>query len=172
MLSHVDTLVHRLLARPGGALSARWAFRRSTLHPVARIGADGRRRKVGIIGAGLAGLSAACELEQAGHEVIVFEARSRPGGRALTLREPFDGGVYADAGPARIRDDHALVLASCHRLGLELAPFYPDRGDLVLYRGGECVARVPARQGFWSRHPPANMAVVEPCLRSFGQIAG
>ncbi len=37
-----------------------------------------------VIGAGAAGISAARELQRAGHEVVVFEARDRPGGRAWT----------------------------------------------------------------------------------------
>ncbi|HZG42388.1 MAG TPA: FAD-dependent oxidoreductase, partial [Longimicrobium sp.] len=37
-----------------------------------------------VVGAGLAGLAAALELERSGHEVLVLEARDRPGGRVLT----------------------------------------------------------------------------------------
>jgi monoamine oxidase len=48
----------------------------------------GIARKVIIIGAGLAGLSAAYELGRAGHQVVVLEARMRAGGRVYTLREP------------------------------------------------------------------------------------
>ena len=42
--------------------------------------------KIAVIGAGLAGLSAADVLTQNGHEVIVFEARDRVGGRTWSLR--------------------------------------------------------------------------------------
>ena len=40
--------------------------------------------RVGIVGAGLAGLAAAGELSQNGHEVVVFEASDGPGGRVRT----------------------------------------------------------------------------------------
>src|SRR5437660_9899232 len=58
----------------------------------------GAPKRVVIIGAGLAGLAAGHELTQAGHEVTVLEARTRPGGRVYTLREPFSDGLYAEAG--------------------------------------------------------------------------
>ncbi|HYW73444.1 MAG TPA: NAD(P)/FAD-dependent oxidoreductase [Pyrinomonadaceae bacterium] len=41
-----------------------------------------------VIGAGAAGLAAACDLSRAGHEVRVIEARNRVGGRVHTLADP------------------------------------------------------------------------------------
>src|SRR5947207_6516995 len=55
-------------------------------------------KRIIVIGAGLAGMSAAYELGQAGHNVTVLEARMRAGGRVQTLREPFSDGMYAEAG--------------------------------------------------------------------------
>ena len=47
----------------------------------------GRGRKVIVLGAGIAGLVAAHELEQAGFAVTILEARDRIGGRAWTIRD-------------------------------------------------------------------------------------
>jgi monoamine oxidase len=54
---------------------------------------SGPRKKVIIIGAGMAGLVAAYELLKAGHEPIILEAQQRVGGRVQTLREPFTHGL-------------------------------------------------------------------------------
>src|SRR5256885_8942011 len=67
-------------------------------------------KKIIIIGAGMAGLSAGYEFSQAGHDVTILEARTRPGGRVQTLREPFSDGLYAEAGAARISGNHDLSL--------------------------------------------------------------
>jgi monoamine oxidase len=64
------------------------------------------KKKVIVLGAGLAGLTAAWELVQAGHEVIVVEARNRPGGRVLTLREGFTPGLTAEAGAMSFNDHY------------------------------------------------------------------
>ena len=61
-----------------------------------------RPKKVIIVGAGLAGLSAAYELLEAGHEPLVLEAQQRVGGRIYTMREPFSRGLYGEAGAMRI----------------------------------------------------------------------
>ena len=52
-------------------------------------------KRIIVIGAGLAGLSCAYELDQAGLNVILIEARSRPGGRVRTYRDPFADNLYA-----------------------------------------------------------------------------
>lgn len=51
------------------------------------------RKVVVVVGAGLAGLTAAAQLARFGHEIIVVEARRRVGGRVLTTRVDFPGSV-------------------------------------------------------------------------------
>lgn len=75
--------------------------------------------KVGIVGLGMAGLRAAMLLERAGHEVVGFEARDRPGGRIHTA-EPEPGVLY-EAGGEWIDADHHRCLALLREFGLEAA---------------------------------------------------
>ncbi|HKN83418.1 MAG TPA: FAD-dependent oxidoreductase, partial [Pyrinomonadaceae bacterium] len=97
----------------------------------------GPARKVLILGAGMAGLVAAYELSKLGHDVTILEARTRPGGRVHTLREPFSDGLYAEAGAARIPDNHDLTLKYVKEFALQLEPFYPARLNAVRFdRGG------------------------------------
>ena len=44
------------------------------------------RTRIAIVGAGVAGLLAARELRRRGRDVVIYEARPRPGGRVRTLR--------------------------------------------------------------------------------------
>jgi len=96
----------------------------------------GPARKVLILGAGMAGLVAAYELTKLGHDVTILEARMRPGGRVHTLREPFSDGLYAEAGAARIPENHELTLRYVKELSLQLEPFYPRRLSALRYDRG------------------------------------
>jgi monoamine oxidase len=85
-----------------------------------------RRKKVLIVGAGVAGLTAGWLLKQAGHDVEIIEANaSRVGGRIKTFRGVFrDKRLYAEAGAMRLPDFHPLVLALADKLGLKRRLFY------------------------------------------------
>lgn len=79
-------------------------------------------RRVIVAGAGLAGLCAAYELMRAGHEVTVLEASDRPGGRVFTLRDPFAGGMWAEAGAESFGDSHQRVKHYISKFHLDLLP--------------------------------------------------
>lgn len=101
-------------------------------------------KKVIVIGAGLAGLSAAYELTRAGHDVTLLEASTRAGGRVYTLREAFADGLYAEAGAGRIPETHDLTLKYVRLFGLTLDPFYPSEGASVYCIRGK---RIKLRPG-------------------------
>src|SRR5262245_60183722 len=109
----------------------------------------GAPKKVIIIGAGLAGLSAAYELTQAGHDVAIFEARTRPGGRVHTLRDPFAEGLYAEAGATRIPNHHHITLKYAELFGLTLDPFQPPDSPSVYYVRGKRVQATPGQRVEW-----------------------
>ncbi len=111
-----------------------------------------RPQKVLVIGAGLAGLTAAFELREAGLEVTVVEARSRPGGRVLTLRQPFSDGLYVEAGAKYVLGDHDVVIRFARELGVQLAPLpsAADDREMFYVRGKKVVTRADDGEA-WSR---------------------
>lgn len=78
----------------------------------------GQDLRVVVVGAGLAGLTAALELDAAGAEVTVLEARDRVGGRMRGVSMP--GGVTADGGAAYLGVRHTELLALIRQHGLEV----------------------------------------------------
>jgi monoamine oxidase len=81
-------------------------------------------------------LAAGYELVQAGHDVTILEARMRPGGRVLTIRDPFADGLFAEAGATRIPDNNLWTRHYVDHFGLTLDPFRQGAGDDVTYVGG------------------------------------
>ncbi|MBD0863095.1 FAD-dependent oxidoreductase [Gordonia sp. zg691] len=75
-------------------------------------------RRVVVVGAGIAGLTAARELVSAGVEVTVVEARDRVGGRIVGV--PILDDAVADGGAAYLGDRHTELLALVHEFGLSL----------------------------------------------------
>jgi monoamine oxidase len=95
----------------------------------------GERKRVIVIGAGMAGLVAAYELRRLGHEPVVLEAQNRVGGRVYTLRD-FAPGLYAEAGAMRIPRAHDLTLEYCRHFGLEMRPFVMGNPKGLVFIGG------------------------------------
>jgi monoamine oxidase len=99
------------------------------------------KRKVVIVGGGLAGLSCAYELRKLGFEVVVLEGQGRAGGRVQTLRDGLDSELSAEAGATRIPDTHWMTFAYVREFGLTLEPFKAgDLADVVHLRGQNYVA--------------------------------
>jgi len=101
------------------------------------------RKKVVVIGAGLAGLVAAFELKREGHEVILLEAQNRVGGRIYTLRT-FAPGLYAEAGGMRIPRAHDLTLRYCTLFNLPMRPFVMGNPNALVYVGGQRMTKQEA----------------------------
>ena len=101
-------------------------------------------KKVVVIGAGLAGLSAAYELVEGGHDVTVVEARSRPGGRIQTLRDPFADGHYAETAAVWIPNHHDYTNRYIRAFELPLEPLPARNLGFVFHIAGQ---RIPMTGG-------------------------
>jgi monoamine oxidase len=76
--------------------------------------------KVVVVGAGLAGLTCAYRLKQAGIRAAVYEANSRLGGRCWTRRGDFAEGQIAEHGGELIDQSHTSIRQLCQELRLRL----------------------------------------------------
>lgn len=89
----------------------------------------GARREVAIVGGGIAGLTCAWRLTQAGVAAKVYEAQDRIGGRMWSLAGAFPEGQVCELGGELIDTGHERIRALAAELGLEL-------DDLSLYEPG------------------------------------
>ena len=96
--------------------------------------------RIGIIGAGISGLTLAFLLQNKGHNVRVFESSSGPGGAIRTTRTG-DGWV-AEWGPNTIIESSGRIKKLVSMLGLEKRRCYPDAAANKRYivRGGKVIA--------------------------------
>lgn len=109
----------------------------STYEGPLKLEGDAKGASVLILGAGLAGMTAAYELGKAGYKVQILEYREKAGGRCMTLRGgdtytelggfkqevKFSEGQYLNGGPWRIPTDHFAIMDYCRRFGVKLEPF-------------------------------------------------
>lgn len=73
-----------------------------------------------VVGAGLAGLSAAYGLKGAGYTAAIHEASDRIGGRCCTIRGAFADGQIAEHGSELIDQGHGEIRKLAQELGLKL----------------------------------------------------
>jgi monoamine oxidase len=76
--------------------------------------------RVAIVGAGLAGLTCAYRLRQAGVIATVYEGNTRLGGRCWSIRGAFDQGQIAEHGGELIDQYHKEIRNLAQELGLAL----------------------------------------------------
>lgn len=87
--------------------------------------------EVVIVGAGVAGLTAAWRLRQAGVRVRIYEANTRVGGRVYSLRDHFPDGQVIELGGELIDTSHVRIQALCREFGLELDDLLADGTGLT-----------------------------------------
>ncbi len=120
--------------------------------------------EVVVVGAGLAGLSAARELKRLGVDVTVVEARDRVGGR--TLNEPIGSGEIVELGGQWVGPGQDQVLALIRELGLETFPTWCE-GRNVFERGG----KARTYSGTIPRLNPVSLAEVGVALKRLERMA-
>lgn len=96
---------------------------------------SGRGTRVAILGAGIAGMTAAYELNKAGYDCTILEAQNRAGGRCWSVRRgdaieemdsrqvcnfDDDSSLYFNPGPARIPYHHQGLLGYCKAFGVPM----------------------------------------------------
>ncbi|MEU5631217.1 flavin monoamine oxidase family protein [Streptomyces rishiriensis] len=99
--------------------------------------------RVVVVGAGLAGLTAATDLAGRGVDVQVLEARDRVGGRTHGIEVA--PGDWADAGAAYLGERHTELLALMARSGLKTVPTVMEGDSRFDVSGAARADSVPGR---------------------------
>jgi len=91
-----------------------------------------------IVGAGLAGLCAAYELQKHGCTYTILEAeRDHIGGRVRTKR--YSDGTYGELGAMRIPGEHKITMSYVHAFGLPHRPFVNSHDEAFFVARGQKV---------------------------------
>lgn len=113
----------KLMGLAGGQLALAAIAPRLLASPV-------QRPSVVVVGAGIAGLTAAYRLQQAGVRVDLIEAQQRVGGRIFSLRGHFSNGQVAELGGELIDTQHTHMRSLARELGIPLDDYQDDDASL------------------------------------------
>ena len=125
-------ITRRGLLQGGAALSAAAGGGAATAASAQPAKRRHRDVDVVVVGAGLAGLSAARRLQDHGHSVVELDARDRVGGRTLNKYLPH--GYHADMGGTWIGPTQTEIAKLAKEMRVEAFP-QPDDGQQVFYNG-------------------------------------
>lgn len=105
-------------------------------------GNKGSDLRVGIIGAGIAGLSCAYDLKTAGILATIHETNDRPGGRMFSLGGAFPGAVtfpgqVIERGGELIDTGHKTILGYAQAFNLAKESYIKPPGEVFYYFGGQ-----------------------------------
>lgn len=101
----------------------------------ARGGGHAAGADVAVVGAGLAGLTAAYELQRRGVKPTLYEAADHVGGRCWSLDGVFPGQV-AERGGELIDTTHSAMRGYAREFGLALESFQNEEGEVAYYFDG------------------------------------
>ncbi|MFP1625381.1 flavin monoamine oxidase family protein [Streptomyces sp. 5K101] len=114
--------------------------------------AAGNGARIAVVGAGIAGLTAALTLQDAGLAPVLYEANpSRVGGRMWTQRDHWAYGQTAEIGGELIDTGHKKMLELCRRFALPVEDFLgggPTGAEEVLWFHGAYYPRHQADEDF------------------------
>jgi protoporphyrinogen/coproporphyrinogen III oxidase len=135
---------------------------------------DEPRGTVAVIGAGLAGLTAAYRLQQRGFDVTVLEARDRVGGRVWTVRK---GDYIMDLGAAFYLGTYRESIDLIHELGL--GPLFtevpvwgvmPKGGDKHLLDYGKLLRTGLTTRALSARSKVKALKLIRPMVKARGSL--
>jgi monoamine oxidase len=158
---HTDELA------PGTVQGARESGQRAAFQ-VARIAEEGER--IAVVGAGIAGATAARQLADAGYSVVVIEGRSRAGGRLLSVQSD-DWPVSVELGAAWVRDASSNPL----RGALDILDIEAQQFDFLAERRTldgvtappSTVAQDAVAEAItWAASQPADLSVTDALVES------